>query len=193
MPAMPEGVEEGMLKGLYRFTAGARGRSSTVRRFCGSGSDPAEALKAQEILAEKYGVSADVWSATSYKNLRHEALAAERWNMLHPGAKPRRKSHLETVLESEDGPFVAVSDYMRIVPDQIAKWVPGGLLTLGTDGFGRSDTREDLRRFFEIDPPHIVVAVLSRLAALGEIKPATVKKAMADLGVDPEQEFSLNR
>jgi pyruvate dehydrogenase E1 component len=191
-PAMPEGVEQGVLEGLYKLAPGAEGLRHRAQ-ILGDYSAVPLALKAQEILAEKYGVSADVWSATSYKNLRHGALAAERWNMLHPGEKKRRKSHLEAVLESQDGPFVAVSDFMRIVPDQIAKWVPGGLLTLGTDGFGRSDSREDLRRFFEIDPPHIVVAVLSRLAALGEIKPATVKKAMADLGVDPEQEFSLNR
>src|SRR5207245_2323848 len=118
-----------------------------------------EAVRAQGILAEKFGVSADVWSATSYKRLRTEALEARRWNMLHP-ASPKRKSYLESALQDEKGVFVAVSDYMKIVPDQIAPWVPGGLTTLGTDGYGRSDTRRNLRRFFEVDAEMIVVATL---------------------------------
>src|SRR6185436_7321678 len=105
---------------------------------------------AQELLAERYNVSADVWSATNYKSLRNDALLAERWNMLHP-AKTPMKPYLVSILEKETGPFIAVSDMMKIVPDQIAPWVPGGLTTLGTDGFGRSDTRSNLRRFFEID------------------------------------------
>jgi pyruvate dehydrogenase E1 component len=191
-PAMPEGVEEGVLQGLYRLRPGADGLKHRAQ-ILGDFSAINLALRAQEILADKYGVSADVWSVTSYKNLRHGALEAQRWNMLHPGERKPRRSYLEEALDGQDGPFVAVSDFMRMVPDQIAKWVPGGLLTLGTDGFGRSDSREDLRRFFEIDPPHIVVAVLSRLAEQGAVKPSVVKKAMAELGVDPEQEFSLHR
>ena len=122
------------------------------------------ALQAQEILERDFGVSADVWSATSFKNLRHGAMEAERWNLLHPGAKKKRRSYLETALDGETGPFVAVSDWMRMVPDKIAKWLPGRLITLGTDGFGRSESREALRRFFETDAAHVVVAVLSRLA-----------------------------
>src|SRR5439155_855825 len=125
----------------------------------GSGPIIREALRAQEILAEKFGVSADVWSATSYKLLRHDALRAKRWNMLHP-AEPPKKSYLESLLEGEQGVFVAVSDNMKIVPDQIAPWVPGGLTALGTDGYGRSDTREQLRRFFEVDAECTVVATL---------------------------------
>ncbi|HZM04725.1 MAG TPA: pyruvate dehydrogenase (acetyl-transferring), homodimeric type, partial [Candidatus Saccharimonadales bacterium] len=144
--------------------------------------------KAQEILAERYDVSADVWSATSYKNLRNEALLAERWNMLHPLEKPRQP-FIHKILETEKGPFIAVSDYMKIVPDQIAKWVPGGLTTLGTDGFGRSDTRPRLRRFFEVDAECTVVATLHSLAQRGEIERETVSRAIEDLNVDPEKRF----
>ena len=149
-----------------------------------------QALRAQEILAEKYDVRADVWSATSYKLLRNEALNAKRWNMLHPAETPR-VSYLESVLEHEEGVFVAVSDYMKIVPDQIAPWVPGGLMTLGTDGFGRSDTRPALRRFFEIDAESTVIATLYALALEGEITMAVVAKAIKDLNVDPEKTFPM--
>jgi len=189
-PPMPPGVEEGVLEGLYKFQPGPDKGKYKAHIFADF-SAVRLALQAQKILADEYGVSADVWSATSYKKLRYGAMEAERWNMLHPTAKTKKKSYLEQVLENETGPFVAVSDSMRLVPDQIAKWVPGGLLSLGTDGFGRSDTREDLRRFFEIDPPHIVVAVLYSLAQQGKVKSSVVKKAIADLGVDPEQGFSL--
>ncbi len=171
MPPMPAGVEDGILKGLYKFKAGpeiSKPGSAGVSmahpkltggtpalpglkaHIFGSGTIINSALKAQEILAERYGVSADVWSATSYKLLRTDAVCCKRWNMLHPAAPPK-KSYVETLLAKEQGPFVAVSDYMRLVPDQIAPWVPGGLMTLGTDGFGRSDTRARLRRFFEVD------------------------------------------
>jgi pyruvate dehydrogenase E1 component len=145
-------------------------------------------LRAREILAERYDVSADVWSATSYKNLRNEALLAERWNLLHP-AEPPKKPHIQKILEKETGPFVAVSDYMKMVPDQIAKWVPGGLTTLGTDGFGRSDTRARLRRFFEIDAECVVVATLSALARKGEIDRKVAAQAIKDLNIDPEKGF----
>jgi pyruvate dehydrogenase E1 component len=147
-------------------------------------------LSAQEILAERFGVSADVWSATSYKTLRTEALNAQRWNMLHP-AEPKRASYLEEVLAKEQGPFVAVSDFMKLVPDQIAPWVPGGLFTLGTDGFGRSDTRAALRRFFEIDTESIVIATLYALAEKGKIKKQVVADAIKALGVDPEKPFPV--
>src|SRR5262249_42710989 len=146
MPPMPQGVESGILQGLYRFKPGPE-KQKLKAHLLGSGPILREVLRAQEILANRYGVSADVWSATSYKLLRNDALRARRWNMLHPG-EPPRKSYLESLLEKEQGPFVAASDNMKIVPDQIAPWVPGGLMTLGTDGYGRSDTRERLRRFF---------------------------------------------
>jgi pyruvate dehydrogenase E1 component len=145
-------------------------------------------LKAQEILAERYGVSADVWSATNYKLLRNDALNCQRWNMLHPAAAPR-KSYVEKLLAKEKGAFVAVSDFMRIVPDQIAPWVPGGLMTLGTDGFGRSDTRARLRRFFEVDAECTVIATLHALAAKGMVERSLVGQAIKDLGVDPEKVF----
>src|SRR5207237_3553919 len=139
---------DGILKGLYRFKAGPEKKKLKAHIF-GSGPIIREALRAQQILAERYDVSADVWSATSYKLLRNDALRAERWNMLHPEETPRQP-YVSNLLGKEQGVFVAVSDNMKIVPDQIAPWVPGGLTTLGTDGFGRSDTRERLRRFFEV-------------------------------------------
>jgi pyruvate dehydrogenase E1 component len=185
MPPMPTGVEDGILKGLYRFKAGPDGRKFKAHIF-GSGPIINSAQKAQEILADRYGVSADVWSATSYKLLRIDALRCKRWNMLHPTAAPK-KSYVETLLAKEQGVFVAVSDYMRLVPDQIAPWVPGGLMTLGTDGFGRSDTRARLRRFFEVDAESTVIATLYALAEKGLVERQLVEKAIKDLGVNPEK------
>jgi pyruvate dehydrogenase E1 component len=187
MPPMPAGVEAGILKGLYKFKPGVEGLKHKAHLF-GSGPILRNALAAQDILADRYDVSADVWSATNYKQLRGDALRAKRWNMLHP-ASPRQKSYLETTLEKEKGVFVAVSDFMKIVPDQIAPWVPGGLTTLGTDGFGRSDTRERLRRFFEIDANMVVVATLHALAEKGAVTRDVVAKAIKDLDVNPEKAF----
>jgi pyruvate dehydrogenase E1 component len=187
MPPMPEGVEEGILKGLYKFRKGEEGKKHKAHIF-GSGTIIRQALRAQEILAERYDVSADVWSATSYKLLKTDVQRASRWNMLHP-TEPPRKSYLETLLQPEKGVFVAVSDNIKLVPDQIAPWVPGGLDTLGTDGFGRSDTRENLRRFFEIDAESTVIATLYSLAKKGEIEMAAVAQAIKDLKVDPEKVY----
>jgi pyruvate dehydrogenase E1 component len=189
MPAMPEGAQEGILKGMYRFRRGPADRKLKVQLF-GSGPILREVLRAQEILETRYGVAADVWSVTSYKQLRSDALSVRRWNMLHPTEAPRQ-SYVETVLENEEGPFVAASDYMKIVPDQIAPWVPGGLMTLGTDGFGRSDTRPALRRFFEVDAECITLAALSALAEEGKIKSEAVARAIRDLHIDPEKTFPL--
>jgi pyruvate dehydrogenase E1 component len=185
MPPMPEGVEDGILKGLYNYKAGFAGKAPKAH-ILGSGPLLRKALEAQEILASRYKVSADVWSATSYKLLRGEANHVKRWNMLHPEEKPR-KSYLETVLEKEKGAFVAVSDYVRSVPDQIAPWVPGGLMTLGTDGFGRSETRERLRRYFEVDAECTVIATLYALAQKGVVGKSLVARAIKDLKVDPEK------
>ncbi len=185
MPAMPEGSEEGILKGLYKFRE-AKNKAKHKAHILGSGPILREALRAQEILAEKYDVAADVWSATSYKLLRGEALQTKRWNMLHPKETPR-KSYVETLLENERGVFVAVSDYMKIVPDQIAPWVPGGLLPLGTDGFGRSDTRPRLRRYFGVDAEMTTLGVLCALCEKGALARDVVDKAIRDLGVDPEK------
>jgi pyruvate dehydrogenase E1 component len=187
MPEMPEGAREGILEGLYRYRAGGKGQTHKAH-ILGSGPLLNHALRAQSILEERYDVSADVWSATSYKLLRNEALGAQRWNMLHPES-PARTSYLEDVLAGETGPFIAVSDYMKIVPDQIAPWVPGGLTTLGTDGFGRSDTRGKLRRFFEVDAESTVIATLWALARRGDVDRAIVSQAISDLDYDPEKAF----
>jgi pyruvate dehydrogenase E1 component len=185
MPPMPEGVEDGILKGLYKFRKGVEGKKHKAHIF-GSGTIILQALRAQEILAERYNVSADVWSATSYKLLKTDQQRCSRWNMLHP-TDPPRKSYLETVLAGEKGVFLAVSDNIKLVPDQIAPWIPGGLDTLGTDGFGRSDTRENLRRFFEIDAASTVIATLYSLAKKGQIEMSMVAQAIKDLKVDPEK------
>jgi pyruvate dehydrogenase E1 component len=185
MPSMPPGVEDGILKGLYKFKPGAEGKKVKAHIF-GSGPIIQSALKAQEILAGRYDVSADVWSATSYKLLRTDALRCQRWNMLHP-AQPPQKSYVGNLLAREQGAFVAVSDNVRTVPDQIAPWVPGGLMTLGTDGFGRSDTRARLRRFFEVDAESTVIGTLYALAEKGLVEREIVAKAIKDLDVDPEK------
>ncbi len=195
-PPMPAGVEDGILKGLYKFKAGradlpvsqdAQQRVPAVKaHIFGSGTILLSALKAQTILAEKYGVSADVWSATSYKLLRTDAIRCQRWNMMHPTEAPK-KNYVETLLAKEQGAFVAVSDNVRTVPDQIAPWVPGGLFTLGTDGFGRSDTRARLRRFFEVDAESTVIGTLYALAEKNLIGREVVAQAIKDLGVNPEK------
>jgi pyruvate dehydrogenase E1 component len=185
MPPMPAGVEDGILKGLYKFKPGVEGKKVKAHIF-GSGPIINSALKAQEMLAERYGVSADVWSATSYKLLRTDAIRCQRWNMLHP-TEPPKKSYLENLLAKEQGAFVAVSDNIRAVPDQIAPWVPGGLFTLGTDGFGRSDTRARLRRFFGVDAESTIIATLYALAAKRLVEPQLVEKAIKDLGVNPDK------
>ena len=184
MPPMPEGSAEGILKGLYKFKAGSEGKKLKAH-ILGSGAIMQSALKAQEILAEKYGVSADVWSATSYKLLRSDAIRVQRWNMLHP-TLPAKKNYVESLLAKESGVFVAVSDNIRTVSDQIAPWVPGGLFTLGTDGFGRSDTRGRLRRFFGVDVESTVIGTLYALAEKNLIDRKVVDQAIKDLGVDPE-------
>ena len=187
MPAMPEGAEEGILKGLYKLKPATRGKKYKAHIF-GSGPLLREALRAQEILAEQFDVAADVWSATSYKLLRGDVLRTKRWNMLHPTAPPKL-SYLESILQNEEGVFVAVSDYMKMVPDQIAPWVPGGLTTLGTDGFGRSDTRPNLRRFFEVDAELSAVATLYALHQKEAFPASVVEEAIKKLGVDPEKPF----
>jgi pyruvate dehydrogenase E1 component len=144
------------------------------------------ALKAQEVLADRFDVSASVWSATSFQQLRVDALACERWNRLHPTEPPQEPFVVEA-LGQQDGPVVAVTDSIRAVPDQISRWVHQPFVSLGTDGFGRSDQREALRRFFEIDPEHIAVAVLAKLAEMGEVKPETVADAIARFGIEPDR------
>jgi pyruvate dehydrogenase E1 component len=183
MPPMPEGVADGILKGIYKFKAAEKGKA-TLQLF-GSGPILNEAVRAQQILAERYGIAADVWSVTSYNELRREALRTERWNRLHPGEAPRRP-YVVSALGSAQGPIVAATDYMKVVPDQVAPWLPGRMVTLGTDGFGRSENREYLRRHFEVNAESIVTAALSRLARDGKFDVVKAAKAFEDLGVSTE-------
>jgi pyruvate dehydrogenase E1 component len=189
MEAMPEGAKEGILKGMYRFRPSALKSAKVISKvhLLGSGPLMRYALKAQAILAEKYGVAADVWSVTSYEELRRESLACERWNRLHPTA-PQRQSYLEKMLAKESGIFISVSDYMKSWSEGISRWVPGGLTPLGTDGFGRSETRNSLRRHFEIDAEFITLTALEQLARRGELPLERVAKAIQELGIDPEKQ-----
>ncbi len=184
MPDKPEGVDAGILEGLYRF-APAPDSSGPAASVLFSGSAHGAARTAQTDLAEHYDVGADLWSATSFKRLREDALAVERWNRLHPADDPRTPLVTERLAEGS-GPVVAVTDFMRAVPDQVARWSPRPWSSLGTDGFGRSDTRETLRRFFETDAGHVVVAVLRALAADGAVESSAVTDAIARYDIDAE-------
>ena len=188
MPELPSGkqVREGILKGLYRFKGSPAKDAKLRAQLFGSGTIMFEVLKAQQLLADKYGVGADVWSVTSYKELYRDANDCERWNLLHPGQTPKVPFIAQT-LKDVPGPFVAASDYMKVLPESIARWVPGRLVSLGTDGFGRSENRAALRDFFEVDAKHIVLATLSALARENQIKMETVQQAVKDLGINPEK------
>jgi len=184
MPEMPPGSEEGILRGIYKYKPASSGKAA-IQLF-GSGPILNEALRAQGILAEKYSVQADVWSVTSYNELRRDALATERWNRLHP-AEPEKRPYILTALDGGEGPIVAATDFMKVVPDQLAPWLAGRLVTLGTDGFGRSDNREHLRRHFEVGAESIAAAALSRLARDGKFDIERAQKAFAELDVDTEK------
>jgi len=188
MPEMPAdpGIREGILKGLYRFKASAKSDAKLRAQLLGSGTIMYETLKAQQILEEKYGVAADVWSVTSYKQLYRDANDCERWNMLHP-AGPAKVPYLTATLKAAPGPFIAASDYMKVLPESLAKWVPGQLVSLGTDGFGRSENRAALRDFFEVDAKHIVLATLGALAREKKIGTDVVQRAIQELGIHPEK------
>ena len=192
MPAMPKGAKEGIVKGMYKFKASTKKQAKLKAQLFGSGTIMNEVLKAQEILEEEFKVAADVWSITSYKELRRNALDIERWNMLHPSEK-QKVPYITLQLKNENGVFVAASDYVKALPDSIAKWVPGTLMSLGTDGFGRSEGRAELRDFFEVDAKHIVIAVLYGLAKEDKIKMNAVEKAIKQLGVDPGKPDPVNR
>ena len=187
MPPMPDhkNIREGILKGMYKFRAAPRSDLEYHAELLGSGAIMNEVIKAQKML-EEYGVSADVWSVTSYKELRSEALEVERWNMLHPGMKPR-VPYVTRCFSREDGVVVAASDYLKLLPDGIHKWVPNGLTSLGTDGFGRSESRESLRDFFEVDARHITLATLCALARRGRMSAAIAQKAMRELDISPDK------
>lgn len=184
-PAMPEGVEDGILKGMYRFKASEKKAKHRAHLF-GSGAILNEVLKAQKMLEEDYDVAVDVWSITSYKNLYRDGIDTERWNMLNPGKKPKL-SYVSELLKDEEGVFVAASDYVKTMPESIARWVPGKLHTLGTDGYGRSESREALRDFFEVDARYITLATLVGLAEEGKITGRAVQAAIKKLGINPEK------
>src|SRR5208283_4624056 len=184
MPEMPKdgNVREGVLRGLYRFKATDSPQAPLRAQLLGSGTIMYEVLKAQTILKEQYAVAADVWSVTSYKELYRDANDCERWNMLHPG-ETAKIPYVTQTLKGAPGPFIAASDYMKVLPESLAKWVPGQLVSLGTDGFGRSESRAALRDFFEVDAKHIVLATLGALARENKISVDLVKQAVRDLGI----------
>ncbi|HTC41978.1 MAG TPA: pyruvate dehydrogenase (acetyl-transferring), homodimeric type [Candidatus Acidoferrales bacterium] len=186
MPAMPKGVEEGILKGMYKVRAATNKKAKLRAQLLGSGAILNEALHAQEILEKNYGVAADVWSVTSYKGLYTDAIETERWNRLHPDETPR-VPYVAQCLAGEQGVFVAASDYLKVLPAMISKWVPRRIATLGTDGFGRSEGRESLREFFEVDARFITVATLHELAQDGLVGEATVQNAIKDLAINPDK------
>ena len=182
-PAMPEGVEEGIIRGMYRFASSEIEDSGKKVHLFGSGAIMNEVLWAKVVLESAYGVPTEVWSITSYKALYDDARETERQNRLSPGKK-KRKSYISECMEGEDGVFVAASDYLKSLPDSISAHFPRPLVSLGTDGFGRSDTREGLRDFFEVDYRHIVIAALYELAKEGRIDEGTVSEAISEFGID---------
>ncbi|HEX2344328.1 MAG TPA: pyruvate dehydrogenase (acetyl-transferring), homodimeric type [Vicinamibacterales bacterium] len=185
MPQMPEGVRDGILKGMYRFSSAGGGQKARIQ-LLGSGAILNEVIDAQKILGEKYGVPADVWSVTSYTQLAREAYACERWNMLHPLGEPR-VPYVAQMLAKAPGLVVAASDYLKVLPDSISRWIGRPVLSLGTDGFGRSEDRKALRDFFEVDSRFVTVGALSALARAGDIDRRVVVQAMKDLDINPDK------
>jgi pyruvate dehydrogenase E1 component len=186
MPQMPEEAKQGILKGMYKFKKSDLKNAKIHAQLLGSGPIMNDVLKAQSMLQEKYGVAANVWSVTSYKELRRDGLETERWNMLHPGEAPR-VPYVTKCFQDEKGVFVAASDYVKMLPDSISRWVPGTLVSLGTDGFGRSESRPELRNFFEVDARYITLAVLNALARKKEISVDVVRQAMKEMEINPEK------
>jgi pyruvate dehydrogenase E1 component len=171
---------------MYRFKSSNKKNAQLRAQLFGSGTIMYEVLKAQEILEQKYGVAADVWSVTSYKQLYRDGNDCERWNMLHPGQIPR-VPYVSGCLKDAPGVLVAASDYMKVLPESISQWMPRPLMALGTDGFGRSESRAALRDFFEVDAKHIVLATLTALARAKQVKPELLGQAIRDLGINPEK------
>jgi pyruvate dehydrogenase E1 component len=186
-PAKPDGADEGIIKGLYRLRAAPDlDAKAPAVRLVGSGSILNASVAAADLLAEKYGVAAEVHSAPSFGQLRRDAIAVERWNRLHPASSPRTP-YVAEVLGADGGPIIAATDWLRAVPDMVSRWLPDDYVSLGTDGFGRSDTREALRAHFEIDAPAIAAAALSALSRSGALTPRKAAKAISDLGLDPDR------
>jgi pyruvate dehydrogenase E1 component len=189
-PAMPDGAEAGILKGLYRFSEGKKKAKARVQ-LLGSGTILREVIAAAEWLRDDWGVEADVWSATSFNELRRDGIETDRWNLLNPDAKKPRRAYVAECLDDTDGPVIAATDYMRAVADQIRPWVRGRYTVLGTDGFGRSDSREQLRHFFEVDRRWITIAALRSLADDGTIPMKTVTEAMTKYRIDADKASPL--
>lgn len=185
MPPMPEGAEEGILKGMYRLKPAGLKETAPKATLLGSGAILNEAIKAQEMLENRYGVAAEVWSVTSYKELYTDAVSTSRWNMLH--SPERRLSYIERCFPNADGIYVAATDYLKALPCSIAQWLPGRMIPLGTDGFGRSDGRAELRNYFEVDARHITLAALHGLLLDGKVEPQVVNNAIKELDIDPEK------
>jgi pyruvate dehydrogenase E1 component len=186
MPAMPAGVEEGILKGLYKFRAATNKKAKLRAQLFGNGAILNEVVEAQQTLEKNYGVAADVWSVTSYKCLYMDGIETERWNRLHPGQKPR-VPYVMQCLEGSQGVLVAATDYLKTLPNMISKWMPRRLASLGTDGFGRSEGRTSLREFFEVDSRFITLATLHELYQDGQLGKDVIEKAIEDLGIDPQK------
>jgi pyruvate dehydrogenase E1 component len=186
-PKKPDGVDEGIIRGLYRLReAPSLGRKAHRARLLGSGSILPQVVAAQELLAERFGIAAEVFSAPSFPLLRREALATERWNRLHPAETPRIP-YVSSILGPDGGPIVAATDWLKALPDMVSRWLPPYYTALGTDGFGRSGTREDLRALFEIDPAHVAAATLAELARCGSMPADKVASAIRELGIDPDK------
>jgi pyruvate dehydrogenase E1 component len=186
MPPMPEGVKEGILKGMYRFHNSTLNAASATAHLFGSGSIMNQVVEAQKILEEKYNIATDVWSITSYNELRREALNVDRENLLNPTATPKT-AYVTNILKNEKGVFVAASDHMKVMPDSIRQWIPGTFVALGTDGFGRSESRKALRDFFEVDARHIVWATLSSLVKTKQLDVKVLEQAKKDLHINPKK------
>jgi pyruvate dehydrogenase E1 component len=185
-PVMPMGVSEGIARGMYRLADHDLGLKKPKVQLLGSGSILREVLRAQELLESKFTVASTVYSVTSYKALYEEGRECERWTRLHPQEKPRQ-CYVAQLLDGQPGPVVAASDYISAVPMSIAPFVPGTYSVLGTDGFGRSEDRKDLRRFFEVDAENIALAALTQLAKQGNYSPAKLATAIRELGIDPDK------
>jgi pyruvate dehydrogenase E1 component len=185
-PAMPKGTEEGILKGMYKLSDGKGKKDAPRVQLLGSGAILREVIAAQDLLEKDFGVAGDVWSCPSFNELRREGLDVQRWNLLHPEAKPR-ETYVGRCLNAAPGPVVAATDYMKLFADQIRPFLYKHYVVLGTDGFGRSDYRRQLRKFFEVDRFYVAVAALKALADEGSIPAATVAKAIKKYGIDPEK------
>jgi pyruvate dehydrogenase E1 component len=183
-PPIPEGVEDGILRGMYLLKSGKKGKIRA--QLMGSGTILREVLGAADLLMEDFNIPTDIWSVTSFNELRRNALEVERWNQLHP-AEPQRKCFIEECFAGSSGPYIAATDYMKIVADQVQRWMPGRFISLGTDGYGRSDARKPLRQHFEVDKRYIAVSALKALSDDDILKQDVVAEAIKKYGIDPDR------